>query len=455
MATMHDQGERAMEQAPATKATSDPRPSSSINRPKPRSLWLAWLYLFDWYPSHYSKEEKRLLRKMDCVILPICCFAFFIKWLDQVNINNAYSSGMKEDLDLQGNQYSLFGTFYNIGYLVFEIPSMLIISRPKLARYYLPIMETLWTALTFAQSRIRSEKNIYGLRFLLGVLETPVSSGSMYILSSWYRGDELFKRAGVWFVSSNLGSFIGGYLQAAAHENLDGKLGMAGWRWLFIVDGCVSLPVALATFFLFPGVPTSPKVWWLSDTQYRLCNRRMQEEGVRPSRKIGKKMLKRVFTHWHFYVAVLTYIFFQCTSYVAGQMILWLKHEADVNGTYTISEINMIPTGVQLVSIVAGIVSTSMVMVYPFWAVLSVVAGVLLFANLCLVVWDIPTSLHSPKWRKGYIINTVFVFIWWSLFMVGQHLWKRDLKKNKFDINLEERENKDNELKEGQVSEHV
>lgn len=75
-------------------------------------------------------------------------------------------------------------------------------------------------------------------------------------------------------------------------------------------------------------------------------------------------------------------------------MILWLKHEADVNGTYTISQINMIPTGVQLVSIVAGIVSTSMVMVYPFWAVLSVVAGVLLFANLCLVAWDIPTSLH-------------------------------------------------------------
>lgn len=342
MATTHDQGERAMEQTPATKATSDPRPSSSVNKPKPRSLWLAWLYLFDWYPSHYSKEEKRLLRKMDCVILPICSFAceythYPVPWgaaKASCSLHQMARSGQHQQRILVWNEggprptrqsvsrifdclslaytscprYSLFGTFYNIGYLVFEIPSMLIISRPKLARYYLPTMETLWTALTFAQSRIRSERDIYGLRFLLGILETPVSSGSMYILSSWYRGDELFKRAGVWYVSSNLGSFIGGYLQAAAHENLHGKLGMAGWRWLFIVDGCVSLPVALATFFLFPGVPTSPKVWWLSDAQYRLCNRRMQEEGVRPSRKIGKKMLKRVFTHWHFYVAVLTYI---------------------------------------------------------------------------------------------------------------------------------------------------
>lgn len=49
--------------------------SSSANKAKHRSLWVAWLYLFEWYPSHYSKEEKRLLRKLDSVILPVCCFA--------------------------------------------------------------------------------------------------------------------------------------------------------------------------------------------------------------------------------------------------------------------------------------------------------------------------------------------------------------------------------------------
>lgn len=48
---------------------------SSDNKPEPRSLWVAWLYLFDWYPSHYSKEEKKLLFKLDCVILPLCCLA--------------------------------------------------------------------------------------------------------------------------------------------------------------------------------------------------------------------------------------------------------------------------------------------------------------------------------------------------------------------------------------------
>lgn len=107
-------------------------------------------------------------------------------------------------------------------------------------------MEVLWSILTFVQSRIQNEKQIYGLRFLLGILETPASSGSIYILSSWYRSDEIFKHCGVWYVSSNLGSMFGGYLQAAAYTNLNGVHGMSGWRWLFIIDGIISLPIAIA-----------------------------------------------------------------------------------------------------------------------------------------------------------------------------------------------------------------
>ncbi|KAK1722251.1 hypothetical protein CaCOL14_005890 [Colletotrichum acutatum] len=465
--------------------------SSSTPKPQTRSLWVAWLYIFDWYPSHYSKEEKKLLRKLDSILLSLCCLMFFLKWLDSANINHAYVSGMEEDLKLTGNQYSLFGTFYNIGYLIFEIPSMMIISRPHLTRWYLPTMECLWSITTFVQCKLRNEYDIYGIRFLLGVLETPAATGAIYLLTSWYRSDELFKRAGVWYVSSNVGAMFGGYLQAAAYNNLNGVAGMAGWRWLFIIDGIISLPISIAGFFLFPGLPTSPKVWWLTDAEQKLAQARMRDDGVKESKRIGKRMLKRVFTHWHFYLAVFTYVFFQCTSYVAGQMALWLKHEATLHGTYTVAEINVIPTGVQAISIVAGVVATSLCMIYPIWAVMCVVAGILFFANVCLLIWDIPTGLHfaayymlgltscftpiffpwinmimkddnearafttgammtcgwiffsfypitvfpkleAPKWRKGFTVNTTFVAIWWTLFMLGQYLWRRDIKKGKY-----------------------
>ncbi|KAB5560339.1 major facilitator superfamily domain-containing protein [Coniochaeta sp. 2T2.1] len=461
--------------------------SSSTHKPT-RSLWLAWMYVFDWYPSHYSKEEKKLLRKQDGVILTLLCLMFFLKWLDQSNINTAYVSGLKEELDIKGNEYSLFGTFYNVGYLVFEIPSMMLISRPKLTRWYLPIMETAWSILTFGQCRLSGVRQIFGLRFLLGVLETPASSGSIYILTSWYRTDELFKRAGVWYISSNAGSLFGAYLQAAAHRNLDGVAGMSGWRWLFVIDGIISLPIALAGFFLFPGLPTSPKVWWLTEREQKLAQARMRADGVMESKRIGKRMLKRVFTHWHFYIAVFTYIFFQCTTYVAGQMTLWLKSEG-----YSVEQINVYSSGVQAVAIVIGIIATNLVMVYPVWAIFSVMAGTLLFCNICLLIWDIPLGLHfavyyllgctsamtpilfpwvnvimkddnearafttgammtggwiffsfypitvfpvlqAPKWRTGYTVNTVFTICYWTLFIVGQLLWRRDQKKKRYII---------------------
>jgi hypothetical protein len=132
----------------------------------------------------------------------------------------------------------------------------------------------------------------------------------------------------------------------------------------------------------------------LTEDERKLAVARMQSQGTKQSGKIGKRMLKRVFTHWHFYIAVLTYVFFQCTSYIGGQMQAWLKKEADLHGTYTIEEINLIPTGVQGLAIVCGILITSLVMIYPMWIVFSCVTAVLLFANVCLRVWYIPLSLH-------------------------------------------------------------
>ncbi|KAK6217141.1 vitamin h transporter [Colletotrichum tabaci] len=467
--------------------------SSATQKPN-RSLWVAWMYIFDWYPSHYSKEEKHLVKKLDRVLLTLCCLCFYIKWLDQNALNSAYWSGMREELEIKGNEYSLFGTFYNIGYMIFEIPSMMIISRPQFARYYVPTMETLWSILTFTQSTLSSVSQIYGTRFLLGVLETPAATGSIYLLTSWYRSDEVFKRAGVWYVSSNMGAMFSGYFQAAVTD-LDGTHGMSGWRWLFIVDGCISICVAIAGFFLYPGLPTTqPRVWWLTEEERLLAVARMQSQGTKQSSKIGKRMLKRVFTHWHFYVAVLTYVFFQCTSYVGGQMQAWLKKEADMNGTYTIKEINLIPTGVQGLAIVSGILITSLVMIYPMWIVFSCVTSVLLFSNVCLRIWNIPLGLHftcyyllgltscmtpilfpwiqmimkddnearsfttgammtigwaffsfypitvfpileAPRWSKGYTVNIVFIICYWTIFMIGQYLWRREEQNKKFDIN--------------------
>lgn len=75
-----------------------------VKKAPERNVWVAWIYLFNWYPSHYPKEERRFLRKLDAFMLTFTSVAFFLKYLDQSNINSAYVSGMKEELNLNGNE---------------------------------------------------------------------------------------------------------------------------------------------------------------------------------------------------------------------------------------------------------------------------------------------------------------------------------------------------------------
>jgi hypothetical protein len=100
-------------------------------------------------------------------------------------------------------------------------------------------------------------------------------------------------------------------------------------------------------------------------------------------------------------------------------MHLWLKDQKDKFGTYTVEQINIYPTGVQGVAIVTGILATNLCMVYPLWAVFSVVAGCLLFANVCLLIWNIPIGLHFFAY---YILGmtscvTPILFPWVNIVM--------------------------------------
>jgi len=76
---------------------------------------------------------------------------------------------------------------------------------------------------------------------------------------------------------------FGGYLQAAAYNNLNAVGGMAGWRWLFVIDGTVTVPSAILGYFMFLGLPSSSKPWCRMAEQHAMAKRRMKNEGVEES----------------------------------------------------------------------------------------------------------------------------------------------------------------------------
>ncbi|KAH8649148.1 major facilitator superfamily transporter [Xylariales sp. PMI_506] len=303
-----------------------------------------------------SKEEKRLLRKLDFFILSWACFGYFLRLLDTTNMTNAYVSGMKEDLNLLSNQYNLFTTFWTIGYTVGMIPSQVITTwvRPSL---WIPAAEIIWAIITFCFAAVTSAKQIYAMRFLIGLFESPFYIGAMTLLGNWYTPRELATRAGIFYSASFAANMFSGYLQAAVYTGLDGVHGLAGWRWLFIICGCINVPGALWGFFAVPDSPFNTRVFYLNKAESDLARTRMEELKRENFKGTTLKTFAKTLSRPFVWVFVINYIFFCLNTYGLSFFAIYLK----ALGTYTVQEVNVIPTAAYAVGLVGTI----------FWGFLS------------------------------------------------------------------------------------
>ncbi|KAJ5357031.1 Major facilitator superfamily domain general substrate transporter [Penicillium concentricum] len=351
---------------------------------EPKRKWVSYI----WDTFDKSPEERRLLFKLDSAILTFASLGYFIKYLDQININNAFVSGMKEDLGMYGNELNYMQTCWTVGYVIGEIPSNILLTRIK-PRYWIPAMELLWTVLTMSLSRCNTPTQFYVLRFFIGLAESTFYPGMQYIIGSWYRKDELAKRSCIFHTSSGIASMFSGYLMDAVFH-LGGRGGFKGWQWLFIIDGVISLPVAISGFFILPD-------------EVNLAQERMKLEGRRNREPYTKSKLKKIFTSWHIYLLTLLYICFNNAA--AGSQPIFqqfLKHSKDP--VYSISQINSIPTttpAVQVVTTLAYAWLSDTVLKGRRWPPIIFGACVNIISYVSLAVWDIPMGW---KWTC-YIIS--------------------------------------------------
>jgi MFS family permease len=123
------------------------------------------------------------------------------------------------------------------------------------------------------------------------------------MLGSWYTPREIGKRSMIFWLAGSIGQLFSGFLQAAAYTNLDGVQGRAGWRWLFIIDGIITLPLAVAGYLFFPNLPQGgKKTWWTTEAEHQLSVKRMQEIGRAGKQPWTKAKVKRIFSSWHTYL---------------------------------------------------------------------------------------------------------------------------------------------------------
>lgn len=107
----------------------------------------------------------------------------------------------------------------------------------------------------------------------------------------------------VFWLAGSIGTLFSGFLQSAAYTNLNGVHGHAGWRWLFIIDGIITLPLALAGFLFFPNLPQDgKKTWWTTEDEHILSVKRMEAIGRAGKEPWTVAKAKRIFLSWHTYL---------------------------------------------------------------------------------------------------------------------------------------------------------
>ncbi|KAH7303421.1 major facilitator superfamily domain-containing protein [Stachybotrys elegans] len=186
---------------------------------------------------------------------------FIVSKVKYLVLNNAYVSDMREDLNFQGNQLNIINTGT---------------SPSALAPRIFPACIVAWELLTLGTDFCHHPWQIMAVRFFQAVFESSTFVGCHYILGSWCKEDELFKRTAIFTSSGLAGTLFSGFLQGSIHSGLGGVHGLPGWQWLFI-DFCITIPVAIYGFFAFPDTPESTTAWWLTDKEKRLAFTRLPE----------------------------------------------------------------------------------------------------------------------------------------------------------------------------------
>ncbi|KAI0593502.1 major facilitator superfamily domain-containing protein [Biscogniauxia sp. FL1348] len=358
----------------------------------------------EYFHSEYQPGERMLVQKIDFFILTFCCLSYFTNYLDRSNLNNAYVSGMKEELGFVGNQLNEINTCFTVGYVVGQVPASLSLNYVR-PRFFFPSCMVVWAGLTMVTAATHSPQAIMAIRFLQGIAEATTFAGTHYILGAWYTERELGKRSGIFTASGLAGTMIGGFIQTGIHSSLDGRNGLSGWRWLFIIDGLITLPVALYGFIFFPDTPTTTNAFYLTPAQRALAVSRVQPAapphspssprlatspldaetkgasaddddntsispragGAPPSPPSSSpspltwSFAKRVVTSWLYWGFVVLWIIAGETESFSTNALLALYMKSHPSTSYGVSQLNNYPTGVPAV----GILSTL------FWATLT------------------------------------------------------------------------------------
>ncbi|KAH8897882.1 permease of the major facilitator superfamily [Thozetella sp. PMI_491] len=309
-----------------------------------------------------DKEKARIYRKVDFRLTPMLILLYLISNLDRANIGNAKIQGLEKSLNMSGTDYNVASMVFFVSYIICEVPSNAILVKFTRPSVYIGILVTAWGIIMTCSGVVKSFGGLVATRFLLGVFEAGFFPGAVFLISQWYPPHMTQVRMSIMYAAAAVSGAFSGLL-AAGIARMDGTGGYEGWRWIFIIEGVVTVGLGALAFFILPDSP-SLSGRWLSDSEMRFLNLTyIKYRGVRQSseqaaeeteKKFKWSILFSVLTDWQLYLQAMIFM----SSSVPVYAFKFSMPQIILNMGFTSSQAQLLTAPPYLVGAFSAVVSS-------------------------------------------------------------------------------------------------
>ncbi|KAL4887621.1 major facilitator superfamily domain-containing protein [Aspergillus karnatakaensis] len=229
-----------------------------------------------------AEDDRRIMRKVDRRCLLLMGLMYLLKQIDYTNaasvkvLQVGEPSNILTETNMSANDYNWVQTIYFIGLVLFEVPSNLMLKRVTPHKWMTRIFLS-WGIVVACHAAIQNKAGFYALRFLLGALEAGFFPGLAAQMCSWYRSDE-YGRPIMWmFAFQNCSGIIGSLLTYGI-SYMNGVGGLSAWRWVFLLEGIITILFCPFIYFILPDYPKSPSsAKWLTPDEQEYLELRLSD----------------------------------------------------------------------------------------------------------------------------------------------------------------------------------
>lgn len=370
--------------------------------------------------------ENKTFRKITRRIMPFLFIAMLAAYLNRVNVGFIQES-LSTDLGFSNAAYGLGAGLFFVGYLIFEVPSNMLMHRIGARRTLRRIM-ILWGITSASIMLVQTEWHFYALRFLLGVFEAGFFPAVLLYLTYWFPSVRRGKAMALLITGVAVSGVVGAPMSGAILSLFDGALGMEGWQWMLLVEGLPPVILGLLVFKVLADHPDDAR--WLSATECRLIKQRLAQDAraTPPAHASFAKALKDI------RVYAFCFIYFSITGAIY-LISFWLPRMLSETGDLTSMELGLLVAipylcaaiamvvvgahsdrtqerrwhlaGAGLVGVTSLIAATQVDQLLATVALFTVATSALL--TMSPLFWTVPTTLLTGSAAAGGIalINSV------------------------------------------------